>query len=84
MKLTPFQRALLAVLDETGGFTTGRASERADHPYCRDNARQRSAAARYDFAEMMTEGLVRPIDDLKPIVWVRTKAGTAALVGQKP
>lgn len=76
--LTPSCYQLLEALDEDGGFTTGDVTKRSQLSFgC--NAHQRSGAARSFLMLMMRDGYVRQMDDLKPVCWVRTPKGTAAL-----
>lgn len=77
--VTSFTAELLAVLTEQGGFTTGRVSKAAKISYCSDNARARSGAVRAALDNLKVMGLVDFLDDQKPVCWVRTPAGTAAL-----
>ena len=77
--LVEHEYAILAVLDEDGGITTGQVSQSAQLSYCAHNARMRSGAVRSWLVGLQREGLVAPLDDEKPICWVRTAAGTARL-----
>lgn len=71
------ERRILEFLSEDGGFTTGRVAE--NFTGYGDNKRQRSGAVRSWLNILQKRGLVAPMDDLKPVAWVRTPAGTAAL-----
>lgn len=77
--LTSTTAALLAVLDETAGFTTGQISRHGKFGYCSDNNRQRSGAVRAWLIGLRRQGLVDFLDDQKPVCWKLTPAGTTAL-----
>jgi hypothetical protein len=77
--LTSTTAALLKVLSEDGGFTTGRVSELAQNISYGGNNRQRSGAIRAWLMELKQQGLVVFLDDQKPICWKRTQAGSRAL-----
>lgn len=77
-RLERYERELLAVLSEDGGFTTGRAAELAGIG-SGHNARTASAFARQKLLGLQALGYVAPMDDLKPVAWQRTPAGTLAL-----
>ena len=77
--LTSHTRAILDVLDEVGGFTTGQVSLRAKISYGVNNRRSRSLAIRTWLIGLMKDGYVELLDDQKPDCWKRTAAGTAAL-----
>jgi hypothetical protein len=49
--------------------------------YGNANLRRDSQMVRLKLLDLMSDGLVRPLDDQKPIAWCRTKAGTEALHG---
>ena len=66
---------LLAGLDEDCGYTTRDAAENAGLPVGRRATIQWSLA----FVHMRKVGLVTTLDNMKPVVWVRTPAGTAEL-----
>jgi hypothetical protein len=68
---------ILSALAEDGGFT---ALAIADRSGVGDgNGRMRSGAMRSWLALLEARGLVAKMDDQKPICWIRTPAGTAAL-----
>jgi len=74
--LTESQKPILAVLSEDGGFTTNRVAVMA-----RGNAnlRHKSQMVRRELLELKRLGLVRELDDQKPVAWCRTYAGTVSL-----
>jgi hypothetical protein len=76
--LTSTYAEVLRVLDEEAGLLTGEAARRAKFNYG-SNQRQRSGAVRSWLDAMKRDGLVRFLDDKKPVCWVRTPDGTAAL-----
>lgn len=78
--MTLVELSILRVLDEQGGFVTGDVADRAGmwrspEP---DN-RAASIKARRALLDLQARGLVAPMDDQKPIAWVRTRAGTDAM-----
>lgn len=74
-------RKILAALAEDGGFTALVASDRSG--LGSGSGRMRSGAMRSWLSLLEARGLVAKMDDLKPICWIRTPAGTAFLQ-QKP
>lgn len=68
---------ILSALAEDGGFTALAVADRAD--LGSGNGRMRSGAMRSWLSLLEARGLVAKMDDLKPICWIRTPAGTAAL-----
>lgn len=81
--MTEWQIKLLHALVQVGGFTTGRVSERAwGERFGRNGKRIQSAWARRDLLRLEGMGFVRRMDDLKPVCWIRTIAGTAAIKGE--
>lgn len=71
--------ALLKALSEDGGFTTGHVAERAGINFGGLNRRMRSGAVRSWLMNLKRAGLVDFLDGEKPVCWIRTAAGTAAL-----
>lgn len=82
--MTDWQIKLLRALAEVGGVTTGRLSELAwgARFIGRKGKRIQSAWARGDLLRLEGMGFVRRMDDLKPVCWIRTVAGTAAIEGE--
>lgn len=78
-RLTNADFTILGKLDTQGGCTTRRVSEMPNFNYI-SNARQRTAAIRSRLVWLKKQGLVTFLDDLKPVCWVRTETGTAALL----
>lgn len=82
--LTSRERALLVVLAEDGGFTTSSVAKlTSEHVLAGWEARSRSQVIRHDLAHMHCRGLVAKLDAAKPVCWVRTARGTAALAEQE-
>lgn len=72
--------AILRALDESGGFTIRDISRNTSQwRYCNFNMHARSGAIKSELIDMSKRGLVARLDDLKPVAWVRTAAGTKAL-----
>ncbi len=72
-------RRILAALKEDGGFDTGHVASRVG---AGSSKRRRSQLMRVDLLRLQALGWVRPMDDQKPICWVRTSAGTMAIEQQ--
>lgn len=74
--LTEYQKQILSVLAEDGGFLTRRVTVAV-----RGNANLRhdSQMVRRELLELKHHGLVRELDNQKPVCWCRTAAGTASL-----
>lgn len=72
MQLTDWHRKILAELDAQGGFTTGQVAARVS-PVFGHNRRTHSGAVRGWLLELKAAGLVREMDDQKPVCWVKTK-----------
>ncbi len=70
---TARERMLLAVLTEVGGFTSGAVAKSIPM------AGETGMTVRPDLIELSRRGLVRLLDDQKPVCWCRTVAGTAAV-----
>lgn len=70
------KKAILDLLGDGGGFTTGDIASRVNPDYG-SNTRQQSAYIRSVLLEMLDEGLVQEMDDEKPVVWIRAKAKDA-------
>lgn len=73
--LAPHDEALLRVMEEDSGYTLGRRCQDAGLP----SDRRGLAAAHKRMCHLQREGLVRPMDDRKPIIWLRTVKGTAEI-----
>ncbi len=68
---------VLKNLEEDGGFTVTKISVR-----CAPDSWNRRSTSGYLTAllrKMEDQGLVRRLDDLKPVAWCRTEKGTEAL-----
>lgn len=76
MKLTADDKAILAALSTDGGFVTGEVSKKVVRPQGR-TTRTHSAAVRQQLLVLEGAGLVRKLDDQKPVCWVKTDAGAA-------
>lgn len=69
-----YDAQILEVLEGEGGFTTGDIAERVG-PVFGHNKRTHSGFIRTRLLAMQNAGLVRPMDDMKPVVWVRHISG---------
>lgn len=69
--LTDYDKKILAVLNTEGGFTTVDVATKIT-PRFGSNNRQHSAAVRSWLCRLERNGLVRKLDDLKPVCWVKT------------
>lgn len=78
MSLERHELMVLKALDEDGGFLTGEVAARLSLVGY-DNGHQRGAAVRSWLIGLRSRGLVAELDDKKPVCWIRTSAGTAAL-----
>jgi hypothetical protein len=77
--LDNIDRKILEVLAEDGGFVALAVARRANlMSGC--NGRQQSGAAQSWLKSLEGRGFVAKMDDLKPICWIRTPAGTAAMI----
>lgn len=72
-------RKILKALADDSGCTTLTVAARAGITYGRGNGRMMSGAMRSWLTLLERRGLVAKMDDQKPICWIRTAAGTAAL-----
>lgn len=70
MELTEYHQKILAALDTDGGFTTGDVAKRVS-PLFGHNTRTHSAAVRSWLLQLEQAGLVRRLDDQKPVSWVK-------------
>jgi len=61
---------ILSVLDTDGGFETGAVARRIS-PIFGHNARTHSAFVRNELLRLESEGLVRRLDENKPVCWVK-------------
>ncbi|MCK4120406.1 hypothetical protein ACI2UK_24460 [Ralstonia nicotianae] len=68
--LSEYDRKILAVLDTTGGYTTADVAKHVT-PVFADNRRMHSAAVRSWLVQLERKGLVKRLDDLKPVCWVK-------------
>ena len=78
MSLDLIDWKILGVVDERAGSTALQVADEAKLSVGL-NGRMRSGAARSWLKSLEGRGLVAKMDDLKPICWVRTTAGTEAL-----
>lgn len=76
--MNKYEMAILAALDERGGFTTGKIAKTFESPFKR-SVREHSSDVRSWLLDMRERGLVSPLDNEKPICWVRTSLGSATL-----
>lgn len=80
--LGDFQLSILRVLatcDATSGFDVRWLSHYVEHPYCKLMPRARSGAISSKLRELESAGLVRKLDDQKPIVWAISEDGRKAI-----
>ena len=78
--LTETERRILSTLGEGSGYTIGCVSANIDHAQWNTGDRRKiSASIRKTLNAMRDRGLVAHLDGLKPVCWVRTRAGTEAL-----
>ena len=73
-----YELPILLALREIGGFTTGHIAATFKSPFGRTK-RQHSSDVRSWLLAMRLDGLVCNPDNQKPVIWERTKAGTAAI-----
>lgn len=71
--MTRTEYEVLGALDDMAGMVIPDIGRHVS--YCRTQRRVQSATLRYVLARMERDGLVRKLDDKKPIAWVRTDAG---------
>lgn len=76
-KLRSREQEILGLLNEDGGFTTGRIAKQVTKSG--SNAHQHSGAVRAWLMNLKKRGLVDYLDDQKPVCWKRTPKGTAAI-----
>ncbi|WP_315125188.1 hypothetical protein [Comamonas antarctica] len=67
---------ILAVLDTKGGFTTAHVAKTIG-PDLGMSYRRWCARVRQELESLCARGLVRQLDNLKPIAWVKTEKETA-------
>lgn len=65
-----YKTKILAVLDTRGDFTTGQVTRNVS-PRFGVNQRQHSGAIRSWLLQLKADGLVRELDDRKPVCWVK-------------
>lgn len=70
--------ALLRTLSDTNGYTLGQRCKDAGLP----SDRRGLANAHARMCHMEREGLVRPMDDHKPIIWLLTAKGEAEIAAR--
>jgi hypothetical protein len=68
-----YKLKILAALAGPGGFMTGQVAERVT-PMFGSNKRQHTGAIRSWLLELKAAGLVREMDDQKPVVWCAVTA----------
>lgn len=79
MNLSTYEQKILSALDTQGGYTTGDVAGKV-HPQFGSNKRQHSGAVRSWLINLEKRGLVRKLDEQKPVCWVKTSTGENALV----
>lgn len=73
--MSEYERKVLNALAWFGGFTTGQVAERVS-PMFGGNKRQHSAAVRSWLLGLEKKGLVKRLDDQKPVCWTRATKAT--------
>ena len=68
--------ALLTALDETNGFTAGTIGKAV---WKNSTAREAASTASPHLKKLAKWGLATTIDDKRPMIWITTPAGRAAL-----
>lgn len=67
-----YETQILAALDGPGGWTTGDIARQCK-PMRGNNRNQHSAFIRQYLLALQAEGKVKPMDDQKPICWVKAE-----------
>lgn len=80
-RLSRYDFEVLETLAEDGGFCVLDISARLKNGFLSDNKRKRSAMLADQLSRLEKDGWVKRLDGKKPIAWLRTAAGTAALAG---
>jgi hypothetical protein len=70
MQLTAYHQKVLAQLDTRGGSTTSQVAGLVE-PMFGHSRRTHSGAVRAWLLELEAAGLVRKLDDQKPVCWVK-------------
>ncbi|WP_175693959.1 hypothetical protein [Burkholderia ambifaria] len=68
--LTEYDRKILAVLDTDGGFTTTEVARRVE-PTFGGSRHTHAGAIRSWLVQLERRGLVKRLDDEKPVCWVK-------------
>ncbi len=76
--MSKYDHKILAALDTFGGYTTSDVAAKVQ-PQFGSNKRQHSGAVRLWLVDLERRGLVRKLDDQKPVCWVKTSEGEKAL-----
>lgn len=76
MTLSDYDKKILAVLDTDGGFATGDVAKKVMPQFGR-SVHAHSGAVRRWLIVLEGKGLVRKLDNDKPVCWVKTAAGVA-------
>lgn len=67
--MSDLEQAIIRVLDRDAGWTTGQIAQQVIE--LRDGASyKRSARVRQVLLGLQKRGIVKPLDDLKPVAWV--------------
>lgn len=72
--------ALLRALDETNGFTAATIGQAV---WTRSPPREAASTATPHLKKLAEWGLVKLLDDQRPMVWLRTPEGTAMLASHR-
>lgn len=71
-ELSDYDRKILIVLDTVGGYTTSDVADRV-WPEFGGSRRTHSAAVRSWLLDLEKKGLVKRLDDEKPVCWVKVE-----------
>ena len=78
--LTETERRILSALGEWWGSTTGDVASRVDPvEWSLSTGRKFSLGVGKNLKALRDRGLVAHLDNMRPVCWVRTRAGTEAL-----
>ena len=71
MNLDEFDKLILAALDTDGGFLVRDIAKKVPRRASALNNRQHSAQINYRLVQMQHAGLVRPLFNDAPVVWIK-------------
>ncbi|WP_150670963.1 hypothetical protein [Pandoraea anhela] len=70
MSLSEYDKKILGILDARGAYTTADVAKRVE-PQFGHNRRTHSGAVRSWLLNLERQGLVRRLDDQKPVCWLK-------------